>query len=120
MIIVVPKVHLDGNGGYQTLTPEQLKKECLRVVSFIHDPQNGFVALCERLFEKTYYAKKTNEFGDTIGDTIRVNEKVGDIIPLRVQGLRIIKNTGLDDELDDERKHYLKELNLFLKGEELS
>lgn len=118
MIIVVPKVYIEGGGGYQKLTGEQLMKECLRVVSFVHDPHSGFVALCERLFEKTYYARKTNQFGDVIGDMMKINEKVGDIISLRIEGLRILKNTGLEGELDDERKHYLKELNILLTGKE--
>lgn len=115
MIIVIPKVYL--KDGYQTNSPEEIKKECLRVVSFVHDHKVGFVALCERLFEKTFYERKTNEFGDVIGDSRKVTEKVGDIIPLRIQGLRILKNTGLENELDDERELYLKELNLLLFGE---
>lgn len=118
MIIVVPKVHLDGTGGHHRLSTEQLQKECLRVISFVYEPKNGFVALCERLFEKSYITRDTNEFGDVVGESKRITEKVGDIVPLRVQGLRILKNTGLEGELDDERRHYLKELNILLTGKE--
>jgi hypothetical protein len=115
MIIVVPKVHIDGKGGYQKLPDQMLEKEYLKVLSFVYEPKNGFVAICERLHKKEYQTYPVNEFGDRIGTIKKVVEMPGDIVPLRIEGLRVIKNTGLED--DPERQNYLKELHLFVKGE---
>jgi hypothetical protein len=108
MIKVVPKHLLDGGGGYHRGTPQEIERESCKLISVFFVTGEGYVAVCERLGEKTYRVKD-----DSLGQYKDVVEKKGDLVVLRINALRVIESNVVDEE----REAYLKEVNIMLFGD---
>jgi len=109
MIKVIPKHLLDGGGGFHKGEPYEIERETMRLISVIHDGK-GYVAICERLGEVTYAVQ------DEYLRSKKVVEKVGDIVPRRLETLRVLH--GKETEFEkSEQIAYLKEMIMFMFGE---
>ncbi len=109
MIKVIPKHVLDGGGGHHKGMPHEIERETMNLISVIMG-ESGYVAICERLGEKTYTVQDEYLRSKTI------TEKVGDIIPVRLETLRILHSK--ENEFDkSEQIAYLKEMIMFCFGD---
>ena len=109
MIKVIPKRLLDGGGGYHKGMPHEIESETMKLITVIKS-ESGYVAICERLGEITHTVK------DEYGRKNEIVEKVGDIIPVRLETLRVLH--GKESEFDkSEQIAYLREMLMFCFGD---
>lgn len=109
MIKVIPKRLLDGGGGHNRGAPYEIERETMKLITVIKG-DSEYVAICERLGEIKYTVR------DKYGIEREVIEKVGDIIPVTLNSIRIIRDKESDYD-KSEQIAYLKEMIMFCFGD---
>lgn len=97
MMLVAAKYYLK-----HPTSKDKIDSETYRFISVVCDG-SSFYAICERLSD------------EIVPDNCTVYNFKGDIISVKIENLKVIKNTDpVEDEM--ERQAYLKELNILVKG----